>query len=207
MKYEAIFFDWDGVITDSVNIKTESFMELFQDYGKAIQEKVKEHHLVHGGVSRFEKFKIYYNEFLGKEISQKEILNLSEKFSQLVKQKVIEAPFVKGVMELIKTEYNNDTLLFVVTGTPTEEIKEIAASRNVLQYFTEIEGSPKKKKEILEYLLKKYNLLPQKCLFFGDALTDYEAAKSCNINFVGIKIDGCTTEFPDGVKVISEVTL
>lgn len=207
MNYDAIFFDWDGVITDSVNIKTNSFCEMFKDYGDEIQEKVKEYHLTHGGISRFEKFRFFYNEFLHKELSQHEIINLSERFSQLVKRKVIEAPYVKGALETIRSEYKKNTLLFIVTGTPTDEMKEIVICRNLLKYFKEIGGAPQKKKNILECFLKKYNLCPQRCIFLGDALTDYQAAAACNVKFIGIKIESCVTQFPENLVVYNEVKL
>ena len=36
-----IFFDFDGVLAESVNIKTDAFYEMFLKYGKDIAEKVK----------------------------------------------------------------------------------------------------------------------------------------------------------------------
>ena len=54
---DNIIFDFDGVITDSVNIKKEAFAELYSKYGSRIQKKVVNHHLEHGGISRFDKIK------------------------------------------------------------------------------------------------------------------------------------------------------
>lgn len=207
MKYDAIFFDWDGVITDSVNIKTDSFYDMFQPYGKAIQEKVKAHHLQNGGMSRFEKFKIYYNDFLGIKINEKKIAELSEQFSKLVKSKVTNAAFINGAVETIKNEYKKRTLLFIVSGTPTDEMIEIAVNKGVRGYFKEICGSPKKKAAWVKELLKKYNLKPQNCLFIGDAMADYNAAKECGVNFLGIKIPSCKTDFPEGTKIKEKVEL
>lgn len=207
MKYDAIFFDWDGVITDSVNIKTDSFYDMFQPYGKDIQEKVKAHHLQNGGMSRFEKFRIYYNDFLGIKINEKKIAELSEQFSKLVKSKVANAAFINGAVETIKNEYKKGTLLFVVSGTPTNEMIEIAVNKGLADYFKEICGSPKKKAPWVKELLKKYNLKPQNCLFIGDAMTDYNAAKECGVNFLGIKIPSCKTDFPEETKIKEKVEL
>jgi beta-phosphoglucomutase-like phosphatase (HAD superfamily) len=33
MRYQAIFFDFDGVILDSVHVKTEAFAAMFRKYG------------------------------------------------------------------------------------------------------------------------------------------------------------------------------
>ena len=38
-KIKAIIYDFDGVICDSVNVKTEAFGEMYAQYGKEIQKK------------------------------------------------------------------------------------------------------------------------------------------------------------------------
>ena len=205
--YKAIFFDWDGVITDSVNIKTDSYYDMFIDFGKEVQEKVKQHHLQNGGMSRFEKFKLYYKDFLGIEIDENKVKELSNQFSKLVKEKVANAPFIDGAVETIKKEYNKGTILFVVSGTPTDEMKEIATNKGLAKYFREICGSPKKKTPWVKELLEKYNLKPDDCLFIGDAMTDYNAANECGLNFLGIKIPSCKTEFPEYTTVKEKVEL
>ena len=50
---KAIFWDFDGVIADSVNVKTDAFYEMYLPYGKHIADKVRQYHLNNGGVSRY----------------------------------------------------------------------------------------------------------------------------------------------------------
>ncbi len=207
MNFEAIFFDWDGVITDSVNIKTESYCDMFKEFGHDILEKVKRHHLQNGGVSRFEKFKLYYKEYLGTEINQEKINELADRFSNLVKTKVVNAPFIEGALETIKSEYQKGTKLFIVSGTPTDEIQEIAKLKGIEKYFVEICGSPKKKGIWVKELLDKYALSPDKCIFIGDAMADYNAAKENGLEFLGIKIPSSETEFPFGTTIKRKVEL
>jgi beta-phosphoglucomutase-like phosphatase (HAD superfamily) len=40
MHYQAIFFDFDGVILDSVHVKTEAFAAMFRKYGPEIERAV-----------------------------------------------------------------------------------------------------------------------------------------------------------------------
>ena len=56
---DAIVFDFDGVLVESVHVKGEAFYQLYEGQGQEIQEKVLAHHLAHGGVSRFDKIKHY----------------------------------------------------------------------------------------------------------------------------------------------------
>ena len=53
-----IIFDYDGTISDSVNIKTEAFAKLYSAYGNQIVKKVVYYHLSNGGISRFDKIRI-----------------------------------------------------------------------------------------------------------------------------------------------------
>ena len=40
-KYEMVFWDFDGVIKESVSVKTDAFEELFKPYGDIVCNKVK----------------------------------------------------------------------------------------------------------------------------------------------------------------------
>ncbi len=182
MKYDAIFFDFDGVIVDSVHIKTQVFYDMYLPYGEDIAQKAKQHHIENGGVSRFEKFKIYHKEFLGKELDENGVKQLADEFSSRVKDAVIAAKIVPGIIEVLE-ESSKTMDLFIITGTPTEEILEIVERRGWTKYFKEILGSPTNKDTWSKYLLEKYNYGPKKVLFVGDATTDHEAAKLNNFDF------------------------
>ena len=112
-------FDFDGVISESVNIKTMAFAEMYKDYGDEVVKQVIAHHLSHGGVSRYEKFRIYHEEFLGIEVSEKGILELAKIFSDLVLNKVVKAPYVKGAYEFI-TKYYDKYEMFIASATPDD---------------------------------------------------------------------------------------
>ena len=70
---KAIIFDFDGVILNSVNVKTEAFKELYKQYGSAVVKKVEKYHLENGGISRFEKFKYYHKNFLNIDLNSVEM--------------------------------------------------------------------------------------------------------------------------------------
>ena len=58
MTIKAIIFDFDGVIVESMDIKTQAFAHLFRKCSEDIIKKVIQLHLDNGGMSRYEKFKI-----------------------------------------------------------------------------------------------------------------------------------------------------
>ena len=193
----AIVFDFDGVILDSVNVKTNAFAKMFEDYGDAIKAKVVAHHLANGGISRFEKFKHYYKEFLGIELSEEQLKQLGEKFSELVYREVVNAPAIPGAVEFLEKQKLH-TANYVASGTPEEEIIKIIEEKKLAKYFKKVYGSPKTKKEIIEEILNENNYERSDLVFIGDALTDYNAARNAGVNFIGIKSNAI--QFPDEVQ-------
>jgi phosphoglycolate phosphatase-like HAD superfamily hydrolase len=177
-----IFFDFDGVIAESVSAKTEAFREMYLPYGDTIANKVVEYHVSHGGVSRFEKFKYWEKTFFNKDISEEKISELAQQFSNLVLQKVIDADEVPGAYDFIN-KYSEKLNFWIITGTPTSEIEIIVKARKLDEYFIGTHGSPKNKRFWTEYLLEKHNLKRHETLFLGDATTDQDAASFSKLHF------------------------
>lgn len=207
MEWEAIFFDFDGVIADSVNVKTEAFAEMFKPFGEGIQQRVVEYHLSHGGVSRYEKFRHWYKEFFNIDLKKEEIDKLSERFSELVFRRVINAPFIIGAKETLEYCAKNSIPSYIVSGTPEEEIKRIVLERGLDRYFIEVHGSPRKKDEITNDILNRKKYEPSMCLFIGDSISDYDAAMKNGMRFLGIVGNDKESVFPKGTWVSFRVTL
>jgi len=180
---KTFIFDFDGVILDSLDCKTDAFYQMYLQYGEDIANKVKQYHIFNGGVSRFQKFKIWHKEYLDIDLSDKEIQKLAEKFSELVFEKVINSDPIPGAIEFIK-RYSKNFNFFIISGTPDNEIKKICSAIGISNNFKEILGSPKNKKEWCVYLKTKYNdITSSNTIFLGDAISDYEAAKGSRFYF------------------------
>ena len=178
-----IFFDFDGVLAESVQVKSDAFFKLYLPYGEEVAQKALNHHINNGGMSRFEKFKFYHETFLNIKVDEALIEKLAADFSTLVIEGVINSPEVIGANEFLKENFKNFKY-FIITGTPIDEINYILQKRNMDHYFTGVFGSPVKKNIWTEHVIKKYELNRDKIVFVGDALADYEAAKSSNIHFI-----------------------
>lgn len=94
---------------------------------------------------------------------------------------------------------------FVVSGTPQDELRRITDLRGISRHFTGVYGSPRKKEEITNEMLDRHQLDVDKCLFIGDAMTDYDAAKACRMRFLGRVIPGEKSPFPDGTEVVPDL--
>src|SRR3989304_6603083 len=180
---KAIIFDFDGVIVESVDIKTEAFARLFEHEGGVVVEKVVDYHLKNGGVSRFDKFRYFYKEILRRPLSDERFEELCLRFSELVMEEVVKAPYVKGSKEILDN-YSRICQCFVATGTPQEEIDEIIIQRGMVPYFKGVFGEPKKKNVIVREILDLYCLKPDDVIYVGDAMSDYQAACENSIRFI-----------------------
>ncbi|MBF0378164.1 MAG: HAD family hydrolase [Desulfamplus sp.] len=202
---QAVFFDFDGVILDSVNVKTEAFAKMFRSYGSEVEQKVVDYHLAHCGISRFNKFRYYYETLLNTPITEEELINLGDKFSDLVLQGVLESPYIEGALESLQLLNRQNIPAFVVSGTPEEELKLIIKRRNIEMLFKEVHGSPRLKNEIIQDIQRKYSIEPSRTLFIGDAMTDYNAAKATGTRFLGIVSKNTSSPFPQDTPISSTV--
>ena len=182
MNIKNIFFDFDGVIAESVSAKTDAFEEIYLPYGKDIAAKVVEYHKLHGGVSRYEKFKYFHKEFLNEVINKEKVDELAIQFSNIVLDKVINSDEVLGANYFIK-KYHTKFQFWIITGTPTKEIELIAKKRKLSSFFIGLHGSPNNKRYWTENLIKKYKLNRDEIIFLGDATTDIDAADFSKIHF------------------------
>ena len=180
---QALFFDFDGVILESAGIKTRAFEKLFEkDFPERISEIVR-YHKKNMGISRFVKFRRIYEDILGLPLSENEEKRLGLRFAEIVSGEVLRAPFVAGLEDFLKKNSMKYSM-FVISGTPEAELREIARRRGLFEYFREWRGTPGEKKEILADLLLRYRWKPGEAAYVGDADSDYEACLATGVQFI-----------------------
>jgi HAD superfamily hydrolase (TIGR01549 family) len=198
----AYFFDFDGVLVDSTETKTNAYKELFKDYGPAVVTKVVAHHQRHGGISRVEKIRYAHDTIIEESSSEAEIEEHVRKYSELVFEKVVNTRWVPGAEEFVKAHFQHIPL-FIISGTPEVELIDVVKRRNMAHYFKEVLGAPIKKPEHIRTLVNRYQLEVGNCFFIGDALTDYDAARETGMPFIGIQSE---VAFPEGTTVLPDCT-
>ena len=180
----AAIFDFDGVILESAEIKTRAFAALFDGDERAVA-----YHVEHAGISRYEKFRHICTEILGEPYDEQREAELGERFSALVFEEVLRCPFVPGARELLERR-SAQARLFVASGTPQEELREIVSARGLEPFFAGVYGSPDTKDLIAARILDAERIAPHDALFVGDAMTDLLGARAAGIPFVGRVADG-----------------
>jgi len=198
---KAIIFDMDGVILRSALIKTDAFADLFGFCDDETLNKILEHHIKNGGVSRFEKIKHYYKEFLGEELTEEQVMKKANLFQAVVLDRVLECPFVEGVKDFLEENYRFHNF-FVISGTPKVELDIIMEKRDLEKYFITWYGAKEgfTKADWIRRILEQHNYDKKDVLYIGDSWSDYEACKETEINFLG-RVDEISP-FPPGTDFI-----
>ncbi len=180
--YVAIFWDFDGVIKDSVEVKTRAYVQLFQPFGVQVAERVRKHHEVNGGMSRFEKLPIYLN-WSGVTPTEAKVREYCDKFSQAATQGVVDSPWVDGVERVLRNK-NRNQIYVLVSATPQAELEWILQQLQITDCFEAVYGAPNKKGDAIKEILNSKQLNSQSCLMIGDATADMLAADINQVPFL-----------------------
>ena len=180
-KYKTWFFDCDGVLLDSNQLKSGSFYEVALPYGKENAQALVEYNKRLGGVTRFEKFRYFFETILEKKTFEKELEDALSNFSALVCEKLISCPETSGVRAFLDS-LPRDTKKYVVSGGAQAEIQYVFQRRSLDAYFDGIYGSPDSKEVIMNNRVKSPDM-EYSAVFIGDSRYDYEISSKFNIDF------------------------
>ena len=180
---KIVFWDFDGVIKESVEVKTNAFRELFRSFGEEVMEKVTNHHINNGGMSRFNKIPIYL-QFAGILPTEKMINEFCNQFAVLVENAVVNADWVAGVQQVLLNSKKENQHFVLVTATPQDEIERILTRLNITNLFSKIFGAPMTKSDAINVCLKFYSVKADESIMIGDSLADFEAAQKTGADFL-----------------------
>jgi phosphoglycolate phosphatase-like HAD superfamily hydrolase len=200
MTPSGIIFDFDGVLVDSVHVKTEAFRALFMHENQHLEE-ILDFHIANGGISRFAKFEYIHRSILKKDLSEDRSRELGDEFSRLVMKKVIESPAMPGALEFIR-KYFEQIPLFIASATPQDELQEIVSKRGLSPFFQDIHGAPRSKADIIRVILDRNRLKAGEVPFVGDAINDYMASLETGSPFYAFAVDGGQGAFPPQATII-----
>ncbi len=201
---DAVFFDFDGVLVESNEVKIDAFRRLYEPFGSDVVEKVIAEHIRHEGVSRVVKLERFHREFLGIALDDDGLAELAQTYSNMVEDVVVACDAVPGAAEALDT-WAGHCPLYVVSGTPQDELRRIAQRRGVEGYFQAVFGSPRVKPDIVGDELARIGVAADRVLFVGDSLTDYDCAVAVGTRFLGRVPAWRESRFPDGTEVAEDM--
>lgn len=183
--FKVIFWDFDGVIMNSMPIRDKGFIHLFKNYPDEQVKQLLDFHHQNGGLSRYVKIRYFYEQILGKSITDEEVQKLANEFSTIMRQELINPDLlIPETMEFIKRNYKQKRF-HIVSGSDQNELRYLCEQLGINPYFISVHGSPTPKKLLLKELLQSHQYAPSECLMIGDAINDFDAANENLIPFAG----------------------
>ncbi|HEY1018679.1 MAG TPA: HAD hydrolase-like protein [Sediminibacterium sp.] len=179
---KVVFWDFDGVVKESVEIKTIAFIKLFEPFGADVTNKVREHHLLNGGMSRFKKIPLYLS-WAGQPADKNTTQTFCDQFAKLVIDEVINCEWVPGA-QVFLNENRFNQLFIVTSATPQVEMEMIITALDLQSVFSRVYGAPVAKKDAIAKALAELNIDREHAVMIGDATADYNAAVENGIAFV-----------------------
>lgn len=183
VRYGTVLFDFDGVLVESNRLRTEGFRQVLAAYPAEQVETFIAFHQANGGLSRYSKFRYFFQTIRREPEDEARIKTFAESFSQAVKQRIVDAPWVSGALEFMTSE-SGHRRLFVVSGSDQGELRAIMTARGAAGYFVECVGSPVEKTENVRMLIQRHGLAPSDTVLVGDSPNDMEAAVANGVAFI-----------------------
>lgn len=186
MAVKCLVFDCDGVLLDSVPVKTAAFARMAEPWGKEAVDRFVMYHKTHGGVSRYNKFAWFFKNYLGRDITRLESSLWGSRFEEYALEEVKRCAMIPGARETLE-EWHGKLPMYVCSGAPEIELVTILEERDLIGFFKGVCGSPPAKEVLLQGILREQtSLMPQEVLMIGDSVTDEMAARHAGTLFYGI---------------------
>jgi HAD superfamily hydrolase (TIGR01549 family) len=181
---KIIFWDFDGVLMDSNAVRNLGFEKVLSDYPQDQVAKLLEFHTANGGLSRYVKFRYFFEEIRSEVIAENDILQLAQRFSSIMKDLLVNRDLlINETMDFVRRNQQN-YIMHITSGSDDQELKYLCKSLQIDHLFSSIHGSPKPKKQWVKELLVQHEYKIDECVLIGDSVNDWEAANVNGIHFL-----------------------
>ncbi|ABE55946.1 Haloacid dehalogenase-like hydrolase [Shewanella denitrificans OS217] len=180
--YDLYIFDCDGVILDSNALKVQAMREALSalpftpeliaecvDYFANNFGKSRFHHVAH-----FLEYILNVEEIDRVYVEQKLLADFSNQCRTLYLTAELTPNFLEFIESLPGRKY-------VASGSEQSELREVFKNRGLDLHFIKVYGSPTKKSDLIKKIISKESNAT--AVMIGDAVSDFEASKSNNIDF------------------------
>ncbi len=185
MATKVIFWDFDGVILDSMHVRDYGFKEIFKAFKQSEIDSLLEYHRFNGGLSRYVKIRYFFEKIIVRAISDEEVLDYATRFSLIMKKALINPDnLILDSVNFIKENYKKYSF-HIVSGSDQKELRFLCRELQLDSYFISIHGSPTAKTKLVEDVVLEYNYDSKECCLIGDSVNDFDAASANELFFYG----------------------
>ncbi len=189
---EAVIFDIDGTIVDSVTFHAKAWQRTFAKFGKNILLEAIRSQI---GKGADQLLPVYFSKKELEQFGEAIEIYRSELFKREYLPKVKGFPRVRELFERIRQDNKKVALASSAKEDELETYKEIAQIDDLIESETSADSVERSKpcSDIFDAALKQLgNLAPEDVVAVGDTPYDAEAAAKANVKCIGLLCGGWT---------------
>jgi phosphoglycolate phosphatase-like HAD superfamily hydrolase len=166
-------------------VRDRGFEIVLSSYPQHEVEQLLIYHRQNGGLSRYVKFKYFFEQIRKEPITSAQVDNLASEFSEVMRRELVNSELlIDESVEYVKQNHKKFKM-HVVSGSDQTELRYLCEVLGLKNYFESINGSPTPKKELVNLILNSYKYTPKEIVLIGDSMNDYDAASMHEIDFYG----------------------
>lgn len=182
MALRIIILDFDGVVIESNDVKTDAFKSVFARFPEYTDDMMAFHH-EHVSLSRFTKFEHLLG-LMGRTDDESLKSEIAKDFSSMVVDRMMSVPLVPGAEEFLSMA-TPMLPVYLASVTPAEELALILAKRGLAHWFCGVYGCPPwTKPSAIQDILAREAVKPEDVLLIGDSAGDQRAAHITGVRFL-----------------------
>ena len=113
----TLFWDFDGVLMNSNEVRDLGFEKVLAQFPTEQVARLMEFHRANGGVSRYVKFRYFFEVVREEAVSEEEILEWATRFSVIMKDLLINpALLIEETLNFVKRNFTKYEM-FIVSGS------------------------------------------------------------------------------------------
>lgn len=182
---QGLFWDFDGVLMNSNETRDMGFELVLNDFPPDEVSKLLEFHRSNGGLSRYVKFRYFFEQIRNERVTDKQIEDYALNFSEIMLSRLLDKQLIIHETINFVKKYSEAIPMHIVSGSDQNELRKICDFLQIKQFFKSIGGSPTPKIELVANILQSEKYHPNRCLMIGDSINDYHAAKDNGLEFMG----------------------
>ncbi|MBE8597079.1 HAD family hydrolase [Xenorhabdus sp. BG5] len=188
MGKKLVFFDCDGVLIDSNNIKLAAVSDALYDLPQSVLMCCLQNFKMNFGRSRIWHFEAFYRIANPSGVTEHHFIHdRIQRYEKYLKEHYILSLAVNGAKPLLEKLTSAGITCLVISGGKETEIKTILNQVGLSHYFKQIVGSPVVKEQAISTFLTQYQCTPEQTVFFGDAQADAQAAMTGQVPFLFVR--------------------
>ncbi len=206
-RFKSVLWDFDGVLMDSMPVRDKGFERVLSDYPEEQVGQLMRYHRKNGGLSRYVKFRYFFEEIRGERIDDERVQKFAEQFSEVMMQYLVDKKLlIADSIDFVKTYYRT-VPMHIVSGSDGNELNEICRQLDIARYFVSIHGSPTPKTKLVNDLITNYAYLRSETVLIGDSINDAQAAQANSIGFLGYNNTELEKDHEHYIRSFAQLTM